>query len=393
MPTIGLQGQQKIKSAKVLLIGAGGLGSPAALYLSGAGVGTLGLVDADVVDESNLHRQVIHTEKNVGVKKVESARGQIGLFNRHTRVVAIDARLNSENAMDIIGSKEHHWDIVMDGSDNAATRYLINDACVIYNIPLVSGSALQWEGQVTVLNYLDGPCYRCLYPKPPPAEAVTNCSDGGVIGMVPGIIGNLQAIEVLKIILGVDKEDVLWRRMIFFDALSMRFRNVKLRERNASCLACGPDTPPDLKIKDTRSIDYLEFCQTKCSIYDKILLPPDNEATPSEFMEALGADFEKEKRVMLIDVRPAVQFGIVNTNQSEAISQKVTAQNVELRNLDSLSEKICSADQVFIMCRRGNASKVATQTILSDEKGIFKGFKNVKNIKGGIEKIREEVDP
>jgi adenylyltransferase/sulfurtransferase len=173
------------------MIGAGGLGSPAALYLAGAGIGTLGLVDADVVDESNLHRQVIHGEDRVGMNKCVSAKQTIAKFNRHTNVITYEVRLTAENAAEIIGSTEHNWDLVMDGSDNASTRYLINDACCIFKKPLVSGSALQWEGQVTVLNYLNGPCYRCLYPLPPPAATVTNCSDGGVIGMVPGLIGQI----------------------------------------------------------------------------------------------------------------------------------------------------------------------------------------------------------
>ena len=199
MNDIGLEGQKKLKAAKVLMIGAGGLGSPAALYLSGAGIGTLGLVDADYVDESNLHRQVIHTEDRLGMSKVESAKFALSSFNRHTKVLTFNERLTTENASSIIGGD---WDLVMDGSDNAATRYLINDACVLFKKPLVSGSALQWEGQITVLNFLDGPCYRCLYPKPPPAAAVTNCSDGGVVGMVPGLIGQMQALEIVKIIIG-----------------------------------------------------------------------------------------------------------------------------------------------------------------------------------------------
>jgi molybdopterin/thiamine biosynthesis adenylyltransferase len=277
MPSIGLEGQKKLKAAKVLLIGAGGLGSPASLYLAGAGVGTLGLVDADVVDESNLHRQVIHTEERVGQKKIESAQAQIQAFNRFTKVVGFDARLTASNAEEIIGSEQHCWDLVMDGSDNAATRYLINDACVLFKKPLVSGSALQWEGQITVLNYLDGPCYRCLYPKPPPAHAVTNCSDGGVVGMVPGVIGQLQAIEIVKLILGVPKEQTLWRRMIFFDGLAMKFRNVTLREKNPVCQACG-ESPS--KISSVKAVDYADFCQTNCSKYALIRLPPSNSISP-----------------------------------------------------------------------------------------------------------------
>ena len=256
------------------------------------------------------------------MKKVESAKKQISEFNRFTKVVTYDARLSTENASAIIGSSEPNWDIVMDGSDNAATRYLINDACVIHRKPLVSGSALQWEGQITVLNYLEGPCYRCLYPKPPPAYAVTNCSDGGVVGMVPGIIGQMQAVEIVKMILGVDKENVLWRRMIFFDALAMKFRNVKLRDRNLKCVSCGPECDPKEKILSVESIDYADFCQTKCNKYQLIKLPQENTISVQKFYELIS---ENPQNKMLIDVRPPVQFGIVSTNQSSKIGKKIQA--------------------------------------------------------------------
>ena len=302
MKDIGLEGQKKLKGAKVLMIGAGGLGSPAALYLSGAGIGTLGLVDADVVDESNLHRQVIHTEDRVGMLKTESAKQTISSFNRHTKVITYEERLTNENASRIIGGD---WDIVMDGSDNAATRYLINDACVIAKKPLVSGSALQWEGQITVLNFLDGPCYRCLYPKPPPAAAVTNCSDGGVVGMVPGLIGQMQALEIVKIVLGQSKENILWRRMIFLDALAMKFRNVKLRDRNPLCVACGPECPSDQKIKSVESVDYADFCQTNCNKYAMIKLPPENTISVDQFYEEIKSK-PSDQSYALVDVRSQV---------------------------------------------------------------------------------------
>ena len=198
MKDIGIEGQKKLKAAKVLIVGAGGLGSPAGMYLAGAGIGTLGLVDGDIVEESNLHRQVIHTEKNIGKLKVLSAKETILAFNRHVNVVTFETRLTKENAHEIVAD----WDIVMDGSDNAATRYLINDICIILKKPLVSGSALQMEGQITVYGLNGGPCYRCMFPEPPPAHTVVNCSDGGVLGMVPGLIGNLQSIEIVKIVLG-----------------------------------------------------------------------------------------------------------------------------------------------------------------------------------------------
>ena len=198
MKDIGVEGQKKLKAAKVLIVGAGGLGSPAGMYLAGAGIGTIGLVDGDIVEESNLHRQVIHTEKNIGKLKVLSAKETILAFNRHVHVVTFETRLTKENAQEIVSD----WDIVMDGSDNAATRYLINDICMILKKPLVSGSALQMEGQISVYGLNGGPCYRCMFPTPPPAHTVVNCSDGGVLGMVPGIIGNLQSIEIVKIVLG-----------------------------------------------------------------------------------------------------------------------------------------------------------------------------------------------
>jgi adenylyltransferase/sulfurtransferase len=228
MRDIGVEGQKKLKAARVLIVGAGGLGSPAGLYLAGAGIGTIGLVDGDVVEESNLHRQVIHTEKNIGKNKTISAKEQIFAFNHHVKIVTFETRLTKENASEIVES----WDVVMDGSDNAATRYLINDICIILKKPLVSGSALQMEGQITVYGLRGGPCYRCMFPEPPPPHTVTNCADGGVLGMVPGLIGNLQSIEIVKIILGFSDEQILNRRMIFFDASNMKFRNVKLRDRN-----------------------------------------------------------------------------------------------------------------------------------------------------------------
>lgn len=198
MKDIGVEGQKKLKAARVLIVGAGGLGSPAGLYLAGAGIGTIGLVDGDIVEESNLHRQVIHNERNIGKQKTLSAKETILAFNHHVKVLTFETRLTKQNAKEIIEG----WDIVMDGSDNAATRYLINDICMILKIPLVSGSALQLEGQITVYGLRGGPCYRCMFPEPPPAHTVTNCSDGGVLGMVPGLIGNLQSIEIVKIILG-----------------------------------------------------------------------------------------------------------------------------------------------------------------------------------------------
>ena len=259
---------------------------------------------------------------------------------------------------------------------------------MIHNKPLVSGSALQWEGQITVLNYLEGPCYRCLYPKPPPAAAVTNCSDGGVVGMVPGIIGQLQAVEIVKIIIGESKENILWRRMIFLDALSMKFRNVKLRERNLQCVACGPDCPEDQKVKNVEEFDYADFCQTKCNRFALIQLPPENTISAKTFLDHLNSS----EKLALIDVRPPVQFGIVNTNDSKIIEPKLKAQNIILRDLTKNKQIFDENDKVFIMCRRGNASKEATELILNNENDAFGGVRNVFNVEGGLDAIREQID-
>ena len=299
MKDIGIDGQRKLKAAKVLIVGAGGLGSPAGLYLAGAGIGTLGLVDADVVEESNLHRQVIHTEKNIGKNKTVSAKEAILNFNHHIKVITYETRLNNSNAKEIVDG----WDVVMDGSDNAATRYLINDICMILRKPLVSGSALQLEGQVTVYGLRGGPCYRCMFPLPPPAHTVVNCSDGGVLGMVPGLIGNLQSIEIVKIILGFSDDQILNRRMIFFDASTMKFRNVKIRDRNPDCAVCG-DKPT---LTDVSQFDYDDFCQVLCNRYAAFKIPPENNITVADFEVIYQEQIKSGKgNHALIDVRGGV---------------------------------------------------------------------------------------
>lgn len=217
----------------------------------------------------------------------------------------------------------------MDGTDNPMTRYLINDVCVINKVPLVSGSALQWEGQITLLNYENGPCYRCLYPKPPPANCVTNCSDGGVLGMVPGLIGQLQAVEIVKLVLGQPKENLLWRRMIFVDTLSMKFRNVKLREQNPNCVACGSNCPDKERIKNVAEFDYLAFCGLNCANkYALIKLAPENNITPTEMFGEIKELPEDQTSHVIVDVRPEVQYGITNTTQCHEINQKIKTLNI-----------------------------------------------------------------
>src|SRR5208337_1286125 len=247
LPEVGVEGQRKLKAARVLCVGAGGLGSPLALYLAAAGVGTLGLVDLDVVDASNLQRQILHSTHDVGRKKLDSAEEKLAALNPTVRVVKHETMLSSANALDILKD----YDIVADGTDNFPTRYLVNDACVLAGKPNVYGSVFRFEGQASVFATREGPCYRCLYPEPPPPGMVPSCAEGGVLGILPGLIGIIQATEVIKLILG--KGESLVGRLLLVDALSMRFRELKLR-KNPDCPACG--THPSV----TELIDYNQFC-------------------------------------------------------------------------------------------------------------------------------------
>jgi molybdopterin/thiamine biosynthesis adenylyltransferase len=251
VPEVGEAGQRKLLSAKVLLVGAGGLGSPAALYLAAAGVGTLGIVDDDTVDESNLQRQVIHTTDRVGMSKVESARATIGALNPDVAVVAHETRLTAENALSLIGG----YDVVLDGTDNFASRYLINDACVLLGKPNVHGSIFRFEGQAAVFSVDDGPCYRCLFPTPPPPELAPNCAEAGVLGLLPGVVGLLQATEVAKLILGVGEP--LVGRLLTYDALRAEFRELKL-SRDPRCPMCGSDRPA--------SLDGIAYTDSGCAV-------------------------------------------------------------------------------------------------------------------------------
>ncbi len=248
IPEVGEEGQQKLLDARVLLIGAGGLGSPASLYLAAAGVGTLGIVDADVVDDSNLQRQIVHSTERLGEPKVASAKRTIEALNPDVRVVPFEERLSSENVERILA---HGWDVIVDGTDNFPTRYLINDASVWHGIPVVHGSIYRFEGQATVFHPGEGPCYRCLYPSPPPPELAPSCAEGGVLGVLPGIVGSLQASEALKLVLGAG--DTLTGRLLLFDALHTTFDEVTIR-RNPECPVCG-DHPTI-----TEYVDYVEFC-------------------------------------------------------------------------------------------------------------------------------------
>src|SRR5207248_1356378 len=294
LPDVGVEGQQKLKAARVLLVGAGGLGSPAALYLAAAGVGTLGLVDFDVVDKTNLQRQILHGTSTVGVSKLESATARIHDLNPNVRVETFETRLTSENALDII----REFDIVADGTDNFPTRYLVNDACVLLDKPNVYGSIFRFEGQASVFYARRGPCYRCLYSEPPPPGLVPSCAEGGVLGVLPGIIGSIQAMETIKFILGAGES--LIGRLLLFDALGMRFRELKLR-KNPKCPMCGSNRTIH------KLMDYYEFCGVRGEE-----APAPNVQVPEITPRELKSRLDRGDDLFILDVREPHEFQICN---------------------------------------------------------------------------------
>lgn len=359
IPAIGCKGQMALTAASVLIVGAGGLGCPASQYLTGAGVGCIGLVDYDDVECSNLHRQLLHSEESIGMPKVSSASEALKRLYSKTNIVEYKTQLRSSNALDIVSK----YDVVVDATDNVATRYLLNDACVMLGKPLVSGSALRLEGQLTVYNYNGSPCYRCLFPKPPPPETVTNCGDGGVLGVVPGVIGVLEALEAIKIVLGWT--GVLSGQLLLFSAESGTFRNIRLRGRNPGCDACG-DAPTI-----TSLIDYEQFCGTKATDKDTALklLAREQRISP----ETLNEIFICKKKGLLIDVRNSEEFDMCAIPHSinvplKNIDDPSTVNKIKglLQNDDSHQENL----SVYVVCRRGNDSQKAVlklQEILRDQ--------------------------
>src|SRR6184192_3970383 len=289
MPEVGLDGQLKLKAAKVLCIGAGGLGSPVAMYLAAAGVGTLGIVDFDVVDFSNLQRQILHSTNDVGKSKLQSAKEKLIAMNPHVNVVTHDAALSSENALELFAP----YDIIVDGTDNFPTRYLVNDACVLLGKPNAYGSIFRFEGQASVFATKQGPCYRCLYPEPPPPGLVPSCAEGGVLGILPGLVGVMQATEVIKLILGIG--DPLIGRLLLIDALGMKFRELKLR-KNPDCPVCG--THPTV----TKLIDYNEFCGIRGE--EK----PVSSGVPEIQVEDLKRRLDAKDDVFVLDVREPHEY-------------------------------------------------------------------------------------
>lgn len=371
IPGVSLEGQLKLKNSKVLIVGAGGLGSPAALYLAGAGVGTIGIVDGDTVDSSNLHRQVIHSAKRVDMNKTLSAKATINDFNEFVNVIPIQEHITKDNIMDIV--KE--YDIVMDGLDNPKARYILNDACVLHNVPMVSGSALKWEGMVSVYNYKGSSCYRCVYPTPTPAKLVTNCADGGVIGMIPGIIGQLEALEIMKIILG--EEGVLYNKMLYFNGKNATFKKFNLRGKQSDCIVCGENPT----IRTTTEYDYEELCPTPpCNLLDVIQLPVKNDLTVKEMHKD---KLENSEKVAIIDCRPTEQFNIVSLPGSIHIPTTSILRN---ERKEEIEEIVKSHDKVYILCRRGNLSRKATKHLLEN------GYENVYNVRGGISEYVNAID-
>jgi adenylyltransferase/sulfurtransferase len=360
LPEVGMEGQLKLKKASIILIGAGGLGAPLGLYLAAAGIGRIGIVDFDEVDVSNLQRQIIHGTKDLGRKKLDSAADKMQDINPHLKIEKYDVPLNSENALDIL----RNYDIVIDGTDNFPTRYLVNDACVLLKKPNVYGSIFRFEGQATVFAYEDGPCYRCLYPEPPPPGLVPSCAEGGVLGILPGLIGVVQATEAVKIILG--QGTTLKNRLLLYDALGMRFRELKLK-RDPACPVCG-DHPTVTKL-----IDYQEFCG---------IHPPAAVQTPSN-TDAIDAIQLKEKidrgdKFTLIDVREPHEFQIGRIPGSTLIP------------LGQLPNRLSELDpdaEIVAHCRSGARSQKAVDLLKQH------GFKNVRNMTGGILAWSDKVDP
>ncbi|MCW2475756.1 MULTISPECIES: molybdopterin-synthase adenylyltransferase MoeB [unclassified Symbiopectobacterium] len=357
LPEVGLEGQQRLKSAKVLLVGTGGLGAPVALYLAAAGVGTLGIVDFDFVEVSNLQRQIIHTTKDIDRPKVASAKDKIKAINPDVQVVTYNTSLSSKNALDII----RDYDIVVDGTDNYPTRYLINDACVLLGKPTVYGSIFQFEGQASVFYAKAGPCYRCLYPAPPPPGLVPSCAEGGVVGVLPGIIGTIQAAEVIKLIVG--GSDSLIGRLLLLDVWQMKQRELRL-EKDPGCPVCGEH--PTIHAL----IDYEEFCGLK----------PSNDEIPIESVTAkeLQAWLESDKPVQLIDIREPHERAIVKFPQA-----KVMPLGQIVRRIDEFDPAV---DAVFL-CKIGQRSIFAIRAL---QRAGYQG--RVLNLKDGINAWARDVD-
>jgi adenylyltransferase/sulfurtransferase len=361
LPEVGMEGQRKLKAARVLCVGTGGLGSPLALYLTAAGIGTLGLVDFDVVDASNLQRQIIHSTKDIGRKKLDSAAEKLTALNPAVKIVKHETMLTSANAVEILKD----YDIVADGTDNFPTRYLINDACVLLGKPNVYGSIFRFEGQASVFATDDGPCYRCLYPDPPPPGLVPSCAEGGVLGILPGLVGVIQATEVIKLILG--KGESLIGRLLLVDALNMRFRELKLR-KNPECPVCGQH--PTV----TQLIDYQQFCG---------IMPETPEekgvknGIPQLTVKELKRRIDAGEDVYILDVREPYEYRIAQ------IGGKLIPQNEVPQRLAEIDRE----REVIVQCHSGIRSQRVAEFLKQQ------GYPRVVNLAGGISAWANEIDP
>ncbi|MGH7502430.1 MAG: molybdopterin-synthase adenylyltransferase MoeB [Longimicrobiales bacterium] len=364
MPEVGMAGQKKLRAAKVLCVGAGGLGSPVALYLAAAGVGTIGIVDFDVVDETNLQRQLLHGTKDVGRPKIASATDRILDVNPGVDVVGHEVPLTSENALDIL----EPYDVVIDGTDNFPTRYLVNDACVLLGKPNVYGSIFRFEGQLSVFYAREGPCYRCLFREPPPPGLVPSCAEGGVLGVLPGIVGTLQALEGIKLILGTG--DAMIGRLLLFDALALRFRELKLR-KDPNCPICGEN--PVIR----GLIDYEEFCGIpQAHAADAAEQGNVPQITATE----LKLRLDRGDRVVVVDVREPHEWEICNLEPQGA-------RLIPLGSLPEHMNELSSADDIVLHCRSGGRSARALRQLRDA------GFRRLWNLEGGILAWSDQVDP
>ena len=355
LPEIGIEGQRKIKNAKVLIVGVGGLGSPAAMYLSAAGVGKLGIVDDDIVDGTNLQRQIIHSTRDVGKKKTESAAEMIQHLNPHPEIEIFNERLTSSNAEKIFSN----YDIILDGTDNFPARYLINDAAVLFGKPVVFGSVYRFEGQVSFFHSPLGPCYRCLYPNPPSPNSIPDCAVGGVLGVVPGIIGTIQALEAIKYITG--HGEVLIGKLLLFDALRSNFEKIQFA-KDPSCPLCGKESTIH------QLIDYEQFCDVS-----QIQLKPENEIS----VEELQSKIDRKENLFILDVR----------EQSEYDFSNIGGTLIPLGELDRRIDELHKEREIVVLCKTGIRSARAVELLLNKE------CTSVKNLVGGISAWIERIDP
>jgi sulfur-carrier protein adenylyltransferase/sulfurtransferase len=362
LPEFGRSGQERLKQGSVLIVGAGGLGSPAALYLAAAGVGRIGLVDFDAVDITNLQRQVMYTTADVGHSKLDVSAQRLRLLNPEIDVETHSVRLTRDNALDVIGN----YDVVIDGTDNFPTRYLVNDACVLLKKPYVYGSILRFDGQVSVFDAQRGPCYRCLFREPPPPGLVPNCADGGVLGVLPGIIGSLQALEAVKVLSGVG--DAMVGRLLLFDGLAMRFRELKLKKQ-PDCPLCG-DHPTI-----TGLIDYEEFCG-----YTPNGVMAEDTETQEITVEELKQRLDRGERPALLDIREPFEWNIANLGA-------YGARMIPMKELASRHHELDRTQELIVYCRSGSRSARAVDYLRAQ------GFQNVHNLRGGVRAWAEEIDP